>query len=215
MNDACAAAWDRLNESLPSLNMGERGQQLTEQMATTKPLTKCIDKLAADIKESKQPRPRAFVVSAGYNCLQDEPKETHGEPTFVTATLISQVDRLHDLFPDVPVLLLGLAVDKRNARPEISLASSRVTASLMAYVREDDACAATRARWLTVLHPDTWLSKCSDPVWEPEEQPSGSTLHLSIRSRVTQLSFESLLVGRKPRHLGFVHNHSPPLGNKW
>ena len=102
--DQCAAAWQALHEALPSINLGEPGAHLTESVGGAKALTKHVDHLVQDARSTTpKPKPRAFVISAGYNNLKDGSRS-------IVDTLTAQVDRLHAHFPDVPVLLLGLAV---------------------------------------------------------------------------------------------------------
>lgn len=188
--DQCAAAWQALNEELPSRNLGERGQMLTDSVGSTKPLLKHVDNLVQfAASSSTTPKPRAFVVSAGYNNLKDA--------DFVLETITAQLDRLHEAYPEVPVLVLGLAVS-HNGTDEVIEAAQQVTEGLAALVWRD---AATRRRdWLTVLHPDEWITReaefpfyaidneeCPAPHWEDEEKVGGGSLHLSKGSRVRQL----------------------------
>ena len=102
--DQCAAAWQTLHEALPSVNLGERGAHLTESVGGAKALTKHVDHLMQGTNSATPPpKPRAFVISAGYNNLKAGSRS-------IVDTLTAQVDRLHAHFPGVPVLLLGLAV---------------------------------------------------------------------------------------------------------
>ena len=130
--DKCAAAWYALNEDLPSVNLGESGQQLAETVGSAKPLLKHVDQLVREANPTT-PKPRAFVISAGYNNL------SHG-PSFILDTLTAQVDRLHAHFPDVPVLLLGLAVS-HNGTDEVIEAAHQVTKGLTALGREETGSA--------------------------------------------------------------------------
>ena len=117
--DQCAAAWQALNEELPSRNLGERGQMLTDSVGSTKPLLKHVDNLVQfAASSSTTPKPRAFVVSAGYNNLKDA--------DFVLETITAQLDRLHEAYPEVPVLVLGLAVS-HNGTDEVIEAAQQVT----------------------------------------------------------------------------------------
>ena len=172
-NDACADAWAALDAAIPSINLGERGQQLTQRVGSTRPLRHVIDDVIRDSAASKLPRPCGFVISSGYNNLGVE------KASEIIVKLMAQVDKLHAHFPHSPVLLLGIAVSY-NGNQVLQRTALEVT-ELMAVESK------RRTGWLTMLHPTAWLEQAEYPVWEEEDQKSGSTLHLSIRSRVQQL----------------------------
>ena len=191
--DQCAAAWQALNEELPSRNLGERGQMLTDSVGSTKPLLKHVDNLVQfAASSSTTPKPRAFVVSAGYNNLKDA--------DFVLETITAQLDRLHEAYPEVPVLVLGLAVS-HNGTDEVIEAAQQVTEGLAALVWRD---AATRRRdWLTVLHPDEWITREAEFRSTPLIMRSAPHPTGRMRRRLVAAAF-TCRKARASRQLGVI-----------
>ena len=97
--DQCAAAWQALHEALPSINLGEPGAHLTESVGGAKALTKHVDHLVQDARSTTpKPKPRAFVISAGYNNLKVGSRS-------IVDTLTAQVEqarRVKERYPWMP-----------------------------------------------------------------------------------------------------------------